>query len=130
MSTGSVLAYEHEDGEIYGTYVRFDGYPSYAIPAIQSRIDQEGIDGVKAWIDKGVEGGGFSSYDCETTYEDRPYKCQAGVHEQEYGYLLTEDGVRLWAGYNIYDGKLCDLTDDLKYIIDNGLVEEYLPCID
>lgn len=128
MSTRSVLAYKHEDGEIYGTYVHFDGYPSHAIPAIQRRIDRGGIDGVKAWIDKGVAGGGFSSYDYETTYEEEP--CKWAVNAQEYGYLLTDDGVRLWKGYNVYDGKLCDLTDDLKYIIDNGLIEEYLPCTD
>ena len=128
MSTRSVLAYKHEDGEIYGTYVRFDGYPSHAIPAIQSRIDREGLDGVKAWIDKGVEGGGFSSYDYETTYDEGP--CKWEVDAQEYGYLLTDDGVRLWEGYDVHDGKLSIDSEELQYIVGSGLIEEYLPCID
>lgn len=95
MSTRSVVGYERENGTVEGTYVHWDGYPEHMIPALTKRFEEIGFEGMKNWIDKGVEGQGFSSVLDEKPYDDGNEAWLQPIDAQEYGYEVTSDGVKL-----------------------------------
>lgn len=103
MSTRSVVAYEHDNGEVYGTYVHYDGYPENAIPELTKKFDTIGFDGMKEWIDDGVEGKGYLSYTDAVPFSPKSSIVEVNEHnpwaqevsDHEYGYLVTKDGVEM-----------------------------------
>lgn len=91
MATRSVVGYKNEQGEIRGTYVHWDGYPDNALVEISKRIESEGVEGFKEWVEAGVEGTGYSSYEDNIPYNDGGVN-NASLTSEEYGYLVHDDG--------------------------------------
>lgn len=95
MATRSVVGYKNDAGEFIGTYVHFDGYPENMIPELNRRLKEEGENSLKAWVDKGVAGGGFRSVDHLEPYNDVSSPQNCSVDQEEYGYLILPDRVAL-----------------------------------
>ena len=72
MSTHSAVGYVDDNDQFRGTYVHFDGYPDHAIPEIEMMLAKRGFDEVKNWIEAGIQGNGYSSYDSADPYNDGP----------------------------------------------------------
>lgn len=95
MATRSVAAYRREDGTVRGTYVHWDGHPEHALPELEKRFDLVGYNGMVEWIEKGIEGNGYRAYDYDEPFYDSDLPLEQEIDDQEYGYLITEDGPRL-----------------------------------
>lgn len=95
MSTRSVVAYKTQAGETRGVYVHFDGYPENMLPELNKRFEEEGYAGSVEWIEEGIQGGGYSSVVDTEPYNDNDDIYVWGLKDEEYGYLITGNGVEL-----------------------------------
>lgn len=94
MIVRSVAGYVNKEGEFRGTYVHTDGHPNEALPKIQKRIKEIGYEGWVKWVEQGIEGAGFDSYDSDVAFSDRepqlmPYKAALFL---QYAYKILPDG--------------------------------------
>ena len=91
MATRSVVGFI-ENGNVMGTYVHYDGYPSYMVPTLQERLETEGYEALTKWIMKGIHHSGYRSASSTTPFNDKVYN-NCKLNDEEYGYLVTPDGI-------------------------------------
>lgn len=92
MATSSVVGYIREDGKVRGTYVHNDGHPGYMLNDLWVKLQELGFEGIKEWIDKGVEGQGYSTVYSEP-YNDGYEPWLKNIDEELYGYIVTPKGI-------------------------------------
>ena len=110
MTTHSVVGYVREDGKVRGTYVHNDGSPEHMLKEVGHKLKSLGFEGIKKWIDAGVEGQGYSTVNSEP-YNDGDEPLLKDIDEEAYGYIVEEDGV-----IAIQSGFYVDAIWDLAYV--------------
>lgn len=112
MATRSVVGYKREDGVVRGTYVHNDGYPEHMVDELWGKFQELGFEGMKEWIDKGVEGQGYSTVNSEP-YNDGDSPWLKEINDEEYGYTIDKHGI-----IATQKGKLISTLLDPEFMLD------------
>lgn len=121
MATRSVVGYVREDGVVRGAYVHNDGYPEHMLEAVWHKLQKLGFEGIKKWIDAGVEGQGYSTVNSDP-YNDGDELWLKDIDEEAYGYTVYEEGV-VATQNGVYVGAIGDLVFSIDVDVDQ---EEYI----
>lgn len=92
MGTRSVVGYYTDGGDFRGSYVHYDGYPDVMIPELELLHEIRGYEGMIEWVEEGIKGAGRTSV-TSNPYYDSPGGYVNGLYDEEYGYIITRNGV-------------------------------------
>lgn len=128
MATRSVVGYVREDGVVRGTYVHNDGYPEHMMGELWDKLQTLGFDGMKKWIDEGVEGQGYSTVNSDP-YNDGDNPWLKEIDEEQYGYTIYPD--KIVASQN---NELLDGYDSFKLTTEpvnesHSIEQEFVDCV-
>ena len=86
------------------------------IPALNKRLELEGFEALKAWVDKGVAGEGFSEVYAREPYGGNNEPWNLSVGAEEYGYLILPDSVVLV--HNMHYEPVPEIEIPAEHLID------------
>lgn len=106
MATRCHIGYTENNITFRATYSHWDGYPQGVLKRAIEIIKKNGFDGFKEIIERGIRGGGISSWDLcrdEIKFYDEPKNeylvTQSDQMNEDYGYVLNKDGELIIATY-------------------------------